>query len=141
MHTSIALIFIKKGYFSCFSAFWPWVLKEGRYQPDPRAAAQVDAEDADAEELQGSGRVRSNSAAFEMLRKLPGITPKNMHSLARKAGTLAGILNLSLETLGEVMGNSNAEQLHQFLHANSLSNVPATQDRGQEMPEADALET
>lgn len=116
-------------------------LKEGRYQPDPRAAAQVDAEDADAEELQGSGRVRSNSAAFEMLRKLPGITPKNMHSLARKAGTLAGILDLSLETLGEVMGNSNAEQLHQFLHANSLSNVPATQDRGQEMPEADALET
>ena len=66
---------------------------------------------------------------------------KNMHSLARKAGTLAGILDLSLETLGEVMGNSNAEQLHQFLHANSLSNVPATQDRGQEMPEADALET
>lgn len=51
-------------------------LKEGRYEPDPRAAAQVDAEDADAEELQGSGRVRSNSAAFEMLRKLPGITPK-----------------------------------------------------------------
>ena len=137
MHTSIALIFIKQ----CFSAFWPWVLKEGRYQPDPRAAAQIDAEDADAEELQGSGRVRSNSAAFEMLRKLPGITPKNMHSLARKAGTLAGILDLSLETLGEVMGNSNAEQLHQFLHANSLSNVPATQDRGQEMPEADALET
>ena len=76
-----------------------------------------------------------------MLRKRPGITPKNMHSLARKAGTLAGILDLSLETLGEVMGNSNAEQLHQFLHANSLSNVPATQDRGQEMPEADALET
>ena len=137
MHTSIALIFIKQ----CFSAFWPWVLKEGRYQPDPRAAAQIDAEDADAEELQGSGRVRSNSAAFEMLRKRPGITPKNMHSLARKAGTLAGILDLSLETLGEVMGNSNAEQLHQFLHANSLSNVPATQDRGQEMPEADALET
>ena len=65
-----------------------------------------------------------------------------MHSLARKAGTLAGIiLDLSLETLGEVMGNSNAEQLHQFLHANSFSNVPATQDRGQEMPEADALET
>ena len=119
----------------------PSVLQEGRYQPDPRAAAQIDAEDADAEELQGSGRVRSNSAAFEMLRKLPGITPKNMHSLARKAGTLAGILDLSLETLGEVMGNSNAEQLHQFLRANSLSNVPATQDRGQEMPEADALET
>ena len=85
--------------------------------------------------------MRSNSAAFEMLRKLPGITPKNMHSLARKAGTLAGIVDLSLETLGEVMGNSNAEQLHQFLQANSLSNVPATQDRGQEMPEADALET
>ena len=134
MHKSIVLIFI-------IILLQPSVLKEGRYEPDPRAAAQVDAEDADAEELQGSGRVRSNSAAFEMLRKLPGITPKNMHSLARKAGTLAGILDLSLETLGEVMGNSNAEQLHQFLHANSLSNVPATQDRGQEMPEADALET
>ena len=69
MHKSIVLIFI-------INLLQPSVLKEGRYEPDPRAAAQVDAEDADAEELQGSGRVRSNSAAFEMLRKLPGITPK-----------------------------------------------------------------
>ena len=105
-------------------------LKEGRYQPDPKAAAQIDAEDLDTEAA--SGKAHSNSAALEVLRKLPGVTPRNMHALARKAGTLAGILDLSLETLSELVGNPNAEQLHSFLHASSLSSIPATQDRGVE---------
>lgn len=107
-------------------------LKEGRYQPDPKAAAQIDAEDPD--EVSGSAGARSNSAALEVLRKLPGVTPRNMHALARKAVNLAGIADLSLETLVEVMGNPNAEQLHTFLHASSLSSIPATQDRGVEIP-------
>ena len=73
-----------------------------------------------------------------MLRKLPGVTPRNMYALARKAGTFAGILDLSLDSLNEVMGKPNGEQLHNFLHASSLSSIPATQDRGEEisdMPE------
>lgn len=97
-------------------------LKAGRYQPDPRAAAQIDAEDLhDALEDLPSGPVnakrgpRSNTAAFDLLRKLPGVTPRNMHALARKAGSLAGVLDVAQEDLVEILGRTGAEQLTDFL--------------------------
>ena len=105
-------------------------LKEGRYQPDSKAAAAIDAEDPEPDE----GKVKTvqvNTAALEVLRKLPGVTPGNMHSLARRAGTLAGIADLPLEALVEVMGKSNAEQLNTFLHSSCLPPAP-TQDQGAE---------
>ena len=58
-----------------------------------------------------------------------------MNALARRAGTLAGIADLSLEDLAEVMGQTNAEQLSTFLHASCLPPAP-TQDRGPEASEA-----
>ena len=110
-----------------FTADFFMKLKEGRYQPDSKAAAQIDAEDLDGE-ADGSQKCQSNTAALEVLRKLPGVTPKNMHSLARRAGSLAGILDLSLGELVEIMGKSNADQLHNFIHASCQT--AATQDRG-----------
>ncbi|CAK9006253.1 DNA repair endonuclease XPF (DNA excision repair protein ERCC-4) [Durusdinium trenchii] len=112
-----------------FTADFFMKLKEGRYQPDSKAAAQIDAEDLE-EDTEGAHKTQSNSAAFEVLRKLPGITPKNMHVLARRAGNLAGLLDLSLGELGEIMGDANANQLHSFLRASSQT--AATQDRGLE---------
>ena len=53
-----------------------------------------------------------------------------MHVLARRAGNLAGLLDLSLGELGEIMGDANANQLHSFLRASSQT--AATQDRGLE---------
>ncbi|CAE6968828.1 mei-9 [Symbiodinium sp. CCMP2592] len=115
-------------------------LKEGRYQPDSKAAAAIDAEDPEPDE----GKVKTvqvNTAALEVLRKLPGVTPGNMHSLARRAGTLAGIADLPLEALVEVMGKSNAEQLNTFLHSSCLPPAP-TQDQGveEQVPEREEEE-
>lgn len=100
-------------------------LKEGRYQPDPQAAAAagMDEDDDLAEEPGGDNAVRprlrvpkNNSAALDVLRKLPGVTPRNMYALARRAGSLAGVAQLAEEELVAVMGKGNAQQLHAFLH-------------------------
>ena len=115
MHKSAARIFIQKHVF-CFSAFSP----EGGFLLVRTQGCGTNR--CRRRRCRGAPRVWSRALQLRCLRNALEAArdyPKNMHSLARKAGTLAGILDLSLETLGEVMGNSNAEQLHQFLHANS----------------------
>lgn len=113
-------------------------LKVGRHQPDAKTAAKIADVDDHDEADEGvaaaavaftfpaaSGTVaasgsrqpkRTNNAAFDVLRKLPGITPRNMHAVARLGGCLAAIARLSKEELTEVMGKANAHQLHEFLH-------------------------
>ena len=104
-------------------------LKEGRYQPDSKAASEIDAEDLDEDLVEGKLKAAQvNSGAFDVLRKFPGVNPSNMNSLARRAGSLAGIADLSLEVLVEVMGRANAELLNNFLHSSCLPPAP-TQDR------------
>ena len=100
-----------------FTADFFLKLKANRYQPDAQAAAQV-AEDPQA---------LLNQAALEVLRKLPGVAPSKVYTLARKAKSLAKLLELSREELQEVLGNGGLE-LHDFLHASCVA--PATQDRG-----------
>lgn len=98
-------------------------LKAGRHEPDSKAAAQIEdeieadqtAENGDAPQQRRAPR--SNTAAFEVLRKLPGVAPGNMFALARRGGSLAGVASLTLEELTEVLGPVNARQLHEFLHA------------------------
>mmetsp|Transcript_10571 Transcript_10571/g.17665 ORF Transcript_10571/g.17665 Transcript_10571/m.17665 type:complete len:1008 (+) Transcript_10571:72-3095(+) len=105
-------------------------LKEGRHEPDPKSAAQVDAEDL-GEETSGPSAAsgdgssttgvqrrlpRTNTAAFEVLRKLPGVSPRNMHTLARRGKSLAGLAEMPLGVLTEIMGEGPAQQLHDFLH-------------------------
>lgn len=96
-------------------------LKRGRHQPDPQAAASIN----NPEEEQGgtsSGNIpKTNSAAFDVLRKLPGITPKNMYAVARKAGTLAGLAALSEDSLAELMGQAGAKQLVEFLKKDAIT--------------------
>eukprot|EP00747_Dinoflagellata_sp_TGD_P089005 gnl/TRDRNA2_/TRDRNA2_164189_c1_seq1.p1 gnl/TRDRNA2_/TRDRNA2_164189_c1~~gnl/TRDRNA2_/TRDRNA2_164189_c1_seq1.p1 ORF type:complete len:142 (+),score=45.25 gnl/TRDRNA2_/TRDRNA2_164189_c1_seq1:89-514(+) len=98
-------------------------LKEGRHQPDPKAAAQINAADDDEAEG-GSGTAdqssrrapQVNSAAMDVLRKLPGVTQKNIFALARRAGSLAGILEIPEDELAGIVGRLGAQQLLAFLH-------------------------
>ncbi|CAE8581490.1 unnamed protein product, partial [Polarella glacialis] len=104
-------------------------LKEGRYQPDKKEAAEIDAEDLGQETTgEAAPSRRSNSAALDVLRKLPGITPRNMLPLARRAGSLAGIASLSEEVLEEVMGKSCAQALTQFLHRSTAGAPPEEEE-------------
>jgi len=95
-----------------FSASIFLKLKENRYQPDPVAAAQCGG---DMPQSDGTPR-RSNTAALDVLRKLPGVSPRTVYPLARKAGSLAGVTHLSLEALAEVLGEANAKKLYDFMH-------------------------
>eukprot|EP00928_Gymnodinium_smaydae_P049892 TRINITY_DN33506_c0_g1_i1.p1 TRINITY_DN33506_c0_g1~~TRINITY_DN33506_c0_g1_i1.p1 ORF type:complete len:983 (-),score=106.34 TRINITY_DN33506_c0_g1_i1:169-3117(-) len=97
-------------------------LKAGRHQPDAKSATRIDDAD-DEQDLSSRGAdgqaqrrpSKLNSAAFDVLRKLPGVTPRNMHALAKRGGSLAGIAQLSEAELTEVMGRDSARQLYHFL--------------------------
>lgn len=112
-------------------------LKAGRCQPNPETAARVDADDED-DGLEGAQRQASkiNNAALTVLRKLPGVTPRNVFTLARKAGSLAGVAELSREALEEAMGKSNAQVLHDFIHAEVA--LRSEELGAQDAPAADA---
>lgn len=94
-------------------------LKEGRHQPDASTATQMGSDDIAADDEVSGGLQRKpkrNAVAFDMLRRLPGVTLGNVNALARLAGTFAGVAQLSEDSLAEVLGRSNARDLHGFLH-------------------------
>merc|ERR1739848_487679 len=92
-------------------------LKAGRHEPDSKTAAQIDGEDLGADEPGIEAQVgtggqrhlpRTNGAAFDVLRKLPGVTSRNMYALARQAGSLAGLAQMTLEALSDILGKGEA---------------------------------
>merc|ERR1712166_1210975 len=93
-------------------------LKKGRHEPNSKTAAQIDGENIEPEQHhhtedgldsavgapQQRRAPRSNAPAFEVLRKLPGVSPRNMFALARRGGSIAGIAQLPYDALEEVLG-------------------------------------
>lgn len=72
----------------------------------------MDAEGA----TQGLERVH-NTAAHEVLRKLPGITDANVRNVLRECASLAELASLSMERMtGLLGGRAAAERLHRFLN-------------------------
>ena len=88
-------------------------LKEGcRDEPDAATAAALGAHTgADA-----APRSRENTAAVDLLRRLPGVTDANWRALAAAAGSLAGVAAMETARLVEVMGGAAAaRRLRTFL--------------------------
>merc|ERR1711933_660763 len=86
-------------------------LKEGRHEPDQKSAMQINGEDVERDEANDAEHgasdrrtPRTNTSAFDVLRKLPGVTPRNMFALARRAKSMAGLTKMALDTLTEVLG-------------------------------------
>ena len=82
-------------------------LKANYDEPDPAVCAQVGVDETNA---------NANTAALEMLRRLPGVTDGNFRALAKEAGSIAGLCKLSSETLQGIMGTVAGERLYAFLH-------------------------
>ena len=58
-----------------------------------------------------------NQPAIDLLRCLPGVTEGNMRPLMRAAGSLRGLVDLSLDDLKEIMGGRvAANTLREFLN-------------------------
>lgn len=59
-----------------------------------------------------------NTAAIDVLRRLPGVTEANYRPLMAAAGSLAGLAGLPLEQLAAAMGSqASAKKLRDWLDA------------------------
>ena len=89
-------------------------LKANSEQPDAARAASVGM-DAGADEAHEEP---TNSAAIDFLRRLPGVTQRNVHAVMRGVGSLAALATASEARLAEVLGDAHqAATLHRFLHS------------------------
>ncbi|XP_053496427.1 DNA repair endonuclease XPF [Ictalurus furcatus] len=97
-------------------------LKHARPEPDAITAQAVTAESDVVEDSVDL----YNPGPYDFLLRMPGVNVKNVRGLIKHAASLAELLTLSLEKLGEILGSaSNARQLHEFLH--NTMNVASVQ--------------
>uniref|UniRef100_A0A8C4QG17 DNA repair endonuclease XPF n=1 Tax=Eptatretus burgeri TaxID=7764 RepID=A0A8C4QG17_EPTBU len=88
-------------------------LKQNNPEPDPQAMAIMSDEECGFA-FPGS---RFNTAPYDFLLRMPGVSEKTVRSLARDARTLAGLADMEESRLAEVLGSSvNAQRLWAFLH-------------------------
>ncbi len=81
-------------------------LKANYDEPDPAVCAQVGVDPTNA---------NSNTAALDMLRRLPGVNDSNFRALCKEAGSISGLCKLSSETLQGIMGSGGGQRLYEFL--------------------------
>jgi DNA excision repair protein ERCC-4 len=91
-------------------------LKLNQYEPDPKKALLVGAdEDPDARKEEGSSE-GVNMAAEDLLRTLPGITAKNARYVMRRVNSLKELCEMSLADVQELLGNEPGKACYDFLH-------------------------
>jgi len=87
-------------------------LKKGRDEPDASKAATLGVDIIDDYNVD-----RFNALVKEFVLKLPGINSKNIYAVLNKAENLLDLLDLSEDTLGEILGSrQNATDLFNALH-------------------------
>eukprot|EP00923_Selenidium_pygospionis_P047629 GHVN01082228.1.p1 GENE.GHVN01082228.1~~GHVN01082228.1.p1 ORF type:complete len:780 (+),score=138.21 GHVN01082228.1:1524-3863(+) len=59
----------------------------------------------------------TNRTAVDVLRKLPGVTSNNVHTIIRRVSCLKQLCTMSVDELEPIIGRSNAESLRAFLTA------------------------
>lgn len=86
-------------------------LKANYDEPDPAVCAQVGMDPTNA---------NRNTAALDMLRRLPGVNDSNFRALCKEAGSMSGLCKLSSETLQGIMGTGGGQRLFEFLRRRPL---------------------
>ena len=87
-------------------------MKKGRDEPDATKAAAVSVDVIDDYNTD-----RFNPVIFDFIKKLPGVTSKNVYSLINRINSLSELLSCSQIELEEIIGSaSHAEALYQGLH-------------------------
>ena len=90
-------------------------LKKGREQPDATKAAAISVDFVDEYNTD-----RFNPVIYDFVKKLPGVTSKNVYSILNRVNSLAELLACSQGDLIDIMGSTtNAESLYQSLHSPS----------------------
>lgn len=87
-------------------------LKKGREEPDASKAATLGVDIVDDYNVD-----RFNAQIKDFVSKLPGINSKNIYAILNKTENLIDLLDMSEETLGEILGsNQNGSDLYNALH-------------------------
>lgn len=98
-------------------------LKKGRDQPDASKAATLGVDIVDDYNVD-----RFNAQVKDFVSKLPGINSKNIYAVLNKAENLIDLLDLSEDTLGEILGSKqNGSDLFNALHG--AIKVPETEPK------------
>lgn len=93
-------------------------LKSERDQPDPVKIAAISAQELPAESFEDQYDIQVK----DFLLKLPGVNTGNVYSIMNAAPTLADLVNISVEELHELLGNSrSAELFHKATHGSLRS--------------------
>ncbi len=61
-------------------------------------------------------QVGINTAAQELLLRLPGISIHNYRAVMSKVDSIAALSRLTQAEIGEIIGEANARKLYQFFH-------------------------
>ena len=86
-------------------------LKKGREQPDPAKAAAISIDVIDE-----YNKDRFNPIIHDFIKKMPGVTSKNLYAILNRMNSMGELLSASVEELTEIMGSGNAEMLYESLH-------------------------
>jgi len=98
-------------------------LKKGRDEPDASKAATLGIDIVDDYNVD-----RFNAQIKDFVSKLPGINSKNIYAVLNKAENLLDLLDLSEDTLGDILGSKqNATELFNALHG--TISVPETEPK------------
>ncbi|KAJ8908048.1 hypothetical protein NDN08_008145 [Rhodosorus marinus] len=89
-------------------------LKIGEEEPDEELAATLGLQEEDPE---ADGGI--NHRQLHFLRTLPGISNRNIRKVLESVSTIKELVELPLEELEKILGNSDAKVLYEFLSADA----------------------
>ena len=61
-------------------------------------------------------RDRYNPVIHDFIKKLPGVTSRNVYAILNKVNSMGELLALSAEDLADIVGKGNATMLYDSLH-------------------------
>jgi len=91
-------------------------LKVNQYEPDPKKALMVGADEDPDSAQQGTKAEGINTAAEDLLRTFPGITAKNVRHVMKKVESVKKLCQMSLGEVQEVLGSEPGKACYDFLH-------------------------
>mmetsp|Transcript_20067 Transcript_20067/g.46229 ORF Transcript_20067/g.46229 Transcript_20067/m.46229 type:complete len:217 (+) Transcript_20067:340-990(+) len=91
-------------------------IKQNQEEPVADDAERVGLDDSQAQSS-------FNIVPQDVLRRLPGINPHNVNFVMNHVESLSELSRLSMCRLKALLGDQNAKQLHDFLHAKPPSSI------------------
>lgn len=84
---------------------------------DPAISAFSSAASAEGEQQAVSTLSNANSAAREMILRMPGVNTGNVHRLMQAASSMRELVRLEESALAAVLGEEDGRRLHRFINA------------------------